>query len=591
MPVVKRFTGQVKAAPAPFIPQKSNMPVSKSSGASSEFGRTIAAVGDKAAGLYIKQQKDMDERADKAAAKDAYVLFGDTLRKYETDYRNREKNNARGSTSEAQKDIDETMFKMSGALENDRQRELFKTLANSRRGSFLDTQADYESRQLKAWDLESSNAMADEAVQYAAENPYDKKIISDMEKQIDVAVDTAMPGSSGESVKNRREAQITKLHEAVINAMAVNDAAGAKKYYEENKKSIDGTSYYGIESKLKTVGVKQASQIKADEIVASGKSYEDQLEVARNIKDPEIRDATVSRLKVRKQETTAIEKEQRQKSLDATTGEILDLHKAGGSYEAARDLALGVANGGDRERLRQTVDRLFLKADGVTRTDKYDELMERIDNKAHKKGPINSVPQMVREYSHYLSNKDFTFAQNYWKSGGNIGGVTDARAKSIYKTLTGEGTAKKEFNIDKYNSIWNHVVENLPEGRKITDVELKELINQGLIAGERQGGGWGYGEDISYADAKQKGHGATWLPTVESNEEDRIDKLIKEDNAESGKNIPINKFTRRLYKRTYFLEIPASEELIAALVKEVEKVTKTEKVESVGFGDKLFIQN
>jgi len=530
--------GQVQPEPGPFIPATQSPNIG---GVMSRAGERISAIGDRSSQFVIKRQQELQERKDKAAAKDAFVAFGDQVRGIKTDLQSRKKRDAVGTTAEAQRLTDEALENIAGGLENDKQRELFNSLAFTRRGSFLDGQALYEKAELEAWETESSNAMALEAIEYAAENYDQPNVIDDAKTKIDIAVTTGMKGSSAEAVKVAKEIKISAMHKAVIYRMAVNSATEAKEYYDKYKEEIDGTVRAGIEEMLKKVGVKQKSQAIADEIVASGASFEDQLDAARKLTaDPEVRDAVVERIKIRHDESKKIEKEDRQEVLDNTTAQILDLYKSGGSYEQAIDIALSVDNGSDQFALKGVAKALYLREDTLTSPDKFVEAMARIDNKAHKKGPIKSIEQLFREYKPYLSNSDFDQLMNYWQSGGSVGELKDSRVKTIYKNLTGRDPDESKTNARAYKSVWDHVISNLSEGKKPTDEEIKKLVVQATIDGERQFGGIGYGEDMGYLEAKRKGYDKTWLPDVTAEEKESITKELKEANN------PVSDFTIRL---------------------------------------------
>jgi hypothetical protein len=172
-------------------------------------------------------------------------------------------------------------------------------LAATRRGSFLDGQATHEASQLQKWEAESSDAIADESIQYAVENySTDPTAIQSAKDNIDIAVATALPGMDENTKQTLKEKKITDLHLAVINDMMVKDAAAAKKYYQDNKKEIDGTQRAAVESKLKELGVKQASQENALKIYAPGKTLTQmQAEVDKLPSDQ--RDQTLNYIKER----------------------------------------------------------------------------------------------------------------------------------------------------------------------------------------------------------------------------------------------------------------------------------------------------
>lgn len=195
MPTVRRYEpGQVQRAAAPTNIQQVQ-------GVSSGAGAAVAEAGQQAFSIgsqMLQQQQELQERQDQAAAKDAFVRFGDSVRNTETEMKQRQKGDAIGLTKESYTYIDEQIQSMEGVLGNDRQRELFRSLANTRRNSYLNSMSNYESSQLSEWEAESSNAMADEAIQYATENYTQPGVVDDAKLKIKIAVNSAMEGSSAQ---------------------------------------------------------------------------------------------------------------------------------------------------------------------------------------------------------------------------------------------------------------------------------------------------------------------------------------------------------------------------------------------------------
>lgn len=566
MPTVKRYEpGQVEQKVAPLVErQVKGADIAAPHRAVAKSGLAVANLGTQIA----RAASTIDDRKDKAAAKQAYVSFGDEIRDLHTDYGNRTLKTAMGSTSEFQKEIDKTLEKAAGSLENDYQRDLFRSLAYTKRGSALDKQATHEAHQLKEWEAATSSAMANESIQYAAENytivtngtqMINTAVIKDMKKNIELAVATAGVDLDATILADQTKAQVSMMHYAVLNTMLVDENTKMandyfEKYNDEILEDVSGKKL-GLKKRIETYGKIKESQIKADEIFLETLNYEDQLGLARDIGDPEVRDATVARIKARKVETDKVEDDQKRDRLDAQTNEILDIHKNGGAFEAALEIAAKNPNGSERLKLRKIAMNIFTKEDTVTFPDKFVEVMTRIDSRIHKKGPINSLNQLYLEYKPYLSNSDFDQVTAYWQKGGSIGGLTDNKVKSIYKNLTGKDPNKSKSQAKAYKGIWDYVVDNLPEGKKPTDKEVKALITQAVVDGERQGGGFGYGADTTYLEAQKRGHDSTWLPDVTNEERDAITKKLKDIDE------PVSDFTIRLYKRLYMLELPMTQEL------------------------------
>ena len=92
----------------------------------------------------------------------------------------------------------------------------------------------------------------------------------------------------------------SNIHETVIRT-AIDDGNHmyAKDWYKKNQKHVLGNRQAGIEKLLRASGVRADSQEAADEFVTKYETEGEALAAARKIKDPEVRDATVTRLKAR----------------------------------------------------------------------------------------------------------------------------------------------------------------------------------------------------------------------------------------------------------------------------------------------------
>lgn len=119
---------------------------------------------------------------------------------------------------------------------------------------------------------------------------------------------------------------------------------------------------------------------------------------------------------------------------------------------------------------------------------------------------------------------------------GNAADLSFSSAQSIYKSL-GLGEMPEAF--------YNRVLEFLPAGRKPTKQELETLISTLKMDGEIQGGGFGYGRNMTLYEAMEKSPEAadTWLPEVSEDEEKQLDARLAE------RNIAPTDFNRRKLKR------------------------------------------
>lgn len=110
-----------------------------------------------------------------------------------------------------------------------------------------------------------------------------------------------------------------------------------------------------------------------------------------------------------------------------------------------------------------------------------------------------------------------------------------SRAQRIYKTVAGDEEMPEGF--------YEAVVGLVPAGSKPTDRELETIMGNLKMEGERQGGGIGYGSDMTLFEAGEEGAAATWLPDVDAREEERLDAIL------TAQKIPLTNFNRRKLKR------------------------------------------
>lgn len=550
MPTVKTYDRQVQGQPAPFVPSRAVIVPSRMGKVVHEAGRDAMALGSKFAQISLAANKEMQDRNDRAMAKDLYTAYGDEARDVRVDLRSRLLGNSKGTTAEAQKKLDEIAVRLSGDLENDTQRMYFDSFTASKRESFLDSHAVWEAAEMKKYNIMASEAMSREAIQYAMENHNNPEAIEGSKDDIKKAVSSAYEGAGDDVIQSAYEIKVTELHKGVVSAKAVNSAVEAKKYYDANEEEIDGDERPGLKTMLKTVGVVQRSMDKADEIMRTSDNYEDQLEMARGITDEEVRDATVKRIKIREGERRDIEAENKRVYADAKTDTILQHHKNGLSYESARDIALQAPKGVQMDLL-SVVNRLYLKEEGVTNTDKMLEAYDMVD--ANK---IKSRGQLVRDYMPHLSTVDFNQIEKYWQNGGTIGTLKHGRVLQIYKNLTMKDPAKRSSAADEYNAVWNVVVRSMVPGQEYTDDQLRKVVAAAVADGERSGGGLFYTDkNTSFANAQAEGHGNTWIPDVTSREIKEITKKLQ------AVGDPVSDFTIRYHKRVFILGLGTTDEL------------------------------
>lgn len=551
MPTVKKYERQVSSGVTPFVPTRTQPIRSRMGEVVTQAGRDAVALGGQFVQVGMQKEKDMTDRNDRAAAKHIYSKYGDEVRAIRTDLRSNLLGDSKGTTVEAQRQLDEAAQRLSGDLENDNQRIYFDALSSSKRESFLDSHAMWESDQMKKYNLMASEAMSKEAIQFAMENYDNPEAIQIAKDDIEIAVTDAMKGAKKEVIDSAIETKISELHEGIINTMAISNAGAAKDYYEMNKDEVDGDREPGIEKMLKTVGVNQWSMDKADEIMRLVPGdYEAQLEMADSIVEEEKQTATRNRIKLREKERRDIEAENERVYADAKTNDILQHHKNKGSYEDAMDIALQSPEG-TQMPLIGVVRSLYLKEEGITNIEKKIEAFQMIDAKK-----IESRGQLMRGYMEHLSSTDWNQIEQYWQNGGSLGTLKHSTVLRIYQDMTRKDPSKDRKANAEFDGVWNIMERDMVPGQGYTDSELRKKISEAINAGQAEGGiAWGYGTDMSYAKAVESGRSATWLPDVSKEEVKAITKALDDVGD------PVTDFTIKYYKRVFMLNLGSSKQL------------------------------
>jgi len=104
----------------------------------------------------------------------------------------------------------------------------------------------------------------------------------------------ARAGWAPETLEAKKLAATTMLHRQVLENMVDTDAEGARKYFKDNKKEIDGKQQNEIEAFLKTGVLRGKSQAVLDGIIVKDLGQAEADKAVRKEKDPEVRAAAQS---------------------------------------------------------------------------------------------------------------------------------------------------------------------------------------------------------------------------------------------------------------------------------------------------------
>ena len=538
MPRVPQYQRQV----APGTPGTPQAP-QEAFGSGEGLASVSQALGATAQDLE-KRAREYKEEQDANRAMEAYTQAADRVRSqlYDPEHGilNSRGKNALGSYQTTQEKLREVYNETYQNLENDNQRRAFESMWNRKRSSVLETVARHQAKEHRTYKEQTTQAMIETAIEDAAANPFNGRTLRDAQIMGETAIRANSQGKSADALDRQLSEFRTKLHASVIERMAETDAKTARAYYEKHKDQMDGTVQTQVEQVLNNQGVKQESQAQADKIVGQTDRYQDQLEAARGIEDPEVRDATVRRVKARHTEQQQAEQQARQQAYDNAINKIINAP----DLESAMEVADSLANGSDRMQARKAAEALKGPQNIETDPEKYAEARQKIDQ-----GKIRSEQQLVGEYWPHLGQKARSEIADYYRQGGAVGDLSDSTVRTIYKSFTGE---QAKANPKRYQQVWEFVTRNLDPNKKATDAELRNLVSLALMQGEADTGGisWGYGADMTYEQAQRQGYADSWLPSVEKDEKRRISSILKS----AGKKV--NDKNIRLYKKHVILGLP-----------------------------------
>ena len=289
------------------------------------------------------------------------------------------------------------------ALGNDRLRAKMQVVADEYRSNFkkatdvhsVRQQSIYDDNQTKAGLASIENDAMLNAIDPGLPTGEAFKSVKEQETIVDAYA--ARKGMSKEDADRMKLEASSSLHYKVISqALTKGNDLLAKDYYKEAKKSgqIDGDTAAKLEKILHGSSVKGESQRIVDKIMSEGLSSREALQKAREVKDPEVRDATVSRLKNRIEEEKRLRKEEGIASFDniidqieqyKTIDHLPEEQKAvltGKRKEATEKLLAMISKGHEPDTDPVVYQDLYLMASNRAFRDKF--LQTDINEYAHK---------------------------------------------------------------------------------------------------------------------------------------------------------------------------------------------------------------
>lgn len=301
MPVVKTIDNRVQRDSAPKV--RDTVRVSSDTfGIADDLGKAAKSIQDIGV-MAAKQYQEEKKKADQVRVEQADNTFSSSVRDYlyneNTGATNRKGENALGVSGETNDFLDKKQKEIEDTLEDD-QKAAFKAKVFSTREAALKSASTHESAQNEVFQKNIYGSSITNAREDAINSFNDESIINlSIEKQARSTIDYAKRNGLGEDwVEAELTNSVSKTHDGVITRM-LNGGADqqAKAYYEKYGQQITGDEKIKVEKMLKEGSLKGESQRTSDAIVNKTDDLQVALSKARNISDPELRDATIERVK------------------------------------------------------------------------------------------------------------------------------------------------------------------------------------------------------------------------------------------------------------------------------------------------------
>ena len=200
-----------------------------------------------------------------------------------------------------------------------RQKEMLKARLDNLRNNVSSDILGHVIQEEGVWQKQVLEGTAVAVSQEAAERWQSKGAIDAQRVRWKDAVDTYAEENGLDKVARDKLylAGATDLHKAVIErAVNAGNSGYARMWLNANRKEIDADVAANIDASLKTSGTREESQRQADKIYSMGISDSAKLAKAREIANPEVRDATVTRIKARIAEDEGLDNQEKKDASD-----------------------------------------------------------------------------------------------------------------------------------------------------------------------------------------------------------------------------------------------------------------------------------
>lgn len=279
-------------------------------------GQSFQQVTNAAAKFIQEKKQEADDIATTEAYSDAVKAKNELMYDPQNGAMNRKGKNAIGAVEEYSDQYQKRLKDIEKKLRNGNQRAMFEKIKSRESLELHNTLQRHEFQEHARYDQETTMSAIEASRDDAIKNYQNNGKVSESISIQVAAIDAhgKRNGLSSEAIKSEKEKAVSSTHSGVINRMLNNGQDKlAKAYFDEVKTSLTGDDTARIEKSLSSGTLRGEAQRKTDEIIGKAESLKDGLEMARSIKDSNLRDEVVSRVKTRFSESKAISDQQKEK--------------------------------------------------------------------------------------------------------------------------------------------------------------------------------------------------------------------------------------------------------------------------------------
>lgn len=397
-PRIQQVTPRGSAPSGPSVPRLS---------LSDPVGRAMTQAGQQAADRGLKM---LDEH-NQSSARSAFNTFRSSTRNKFNELRNRSGGDAHGVTEEYENWHQKEIGRIMSDLGNDRQRQLFELMYIPHREQDLDSLSRHEAVQHRANMQSSLTGAVDRLQADIRMDPFNTERIDLADVEIEESFKLAYPGLDKSAEINQAKAAIRIAALQEMLDPETGNPAMAKQMLKEWKDELGG-AYKKLKKSVDSANTKAMGQAHADRIMGGHDKYQDQLKAARKIKNPDVRDDTVKRIKARHAEQKEIERIQTEERRDLKTAQVMQIRQQGLGREKALDL---IQTEDDRKAIAPLVRALWGEKQPVDHV-AYSDAQDAIDNAIADGAPLTSE-RIVREWGPKVGERKAGSLLEYNKKG------------------------------------------------------------------------------------------------------------------------------------------------------------------------------